>query len=112
MGLFFYFFFCLRKMQSILWQKQIQKSKGDFSILTDRTEKKWLRGLKNLSSYVLRVLWMKIWLKNMSPDELRLIQLSLELVQDCTEIMGEQTRLLESMSLTIELLGKKEGVVH
>ena len=51
-------------------------------------------------------------IKNMSPDELRLIQLSLELVQDCTEIMGEQTRLLESMSLTIELLGKKEGVVH
>ena len=51
-------------------------------------------------------------IKEMDSDDLRLIQLSLELVQDCTEIIGEQARLLESMSLTIELLGKKEGVVQ
>ena len=80
-------------------------------MLTDRTEK-MIKRIEELKQLCIRNIMDEDMIKNMSPDELRLIQLSLELVQDCTEIMGEQARLLESMSLTIELLGKKEGVVH
>lgn len=80
-------------------------------MLTDRTEK-MIKRIEELKQLCIKNIMDEDMIKNMSPDELRLIQLSLELVQDCTEIMGEQTRLLESMSLTIELLGKKEGVVH
>ena len=80
-------------------------------MLTDRTEK-MIKRIEELKQLCIKNIMDEDMIKNMSPDELRLIQLSLELVQDCTEIMGEQARLLESMSLTIELLGKKEGVVH
>lgn len=80
-------------------------------MLKDRTEK-MIKRIEELKQLCIKNIMDEDMIKNMSPDELRLIQLSLELVQDCTEIMGEQTRLLESMSLTIELLGKKEGVVH
>ena len=80
-------------------------------MLTDRTEK-MIKRIEELKQLCIKNIMDEDMIKNMSPDELRLIQLSLELVQDCTEIIGEQTRLLESMSLTIELLGKKEGVVH
>ena len=80
-------------------------------MLTDRTEK-MIKRIEELKQLCIKNIMDEDMIKNMSPDELRLIQLSLELVQDCTEIMGEQNRLLESMSLTIELLGKKEGVVH
>ena len=80
-------------------------------MLTDRTEK-MIKRIEELKQLCIKNIMNEDMIKNMSPDELRLIQLSLELVQDCTEIMGEQNRLLESMSLTIELLGKKEGVVH
>lgn len=80
-------------------------------MLTDRTEK-MIKRIEELKQLCIKSIMNEDMIKIMSPDELRLIQLSLELVQDCTEIMGEQTRLLESMSLTIELLGKKEGVAH
>ena len=80
-------------------------------MLADRTEK-MIKRIEELKQLCIKNIMDEDMIKNMSPDELRLIQLSLELVQDCTEIMGEQNRLLESMSLTIELLGKKEGVVH
>ena len=76
-------------------------------MLTDRTEK-MIKRIEELKQLCIKNIMDEDMIKNMSPDELRLIQLSLELVQDCTEIMGEQTRLLESMSLTIELLRKKE----
>ena len=76
-------------------------------MLTDRTEK-MIKRIEELKQLCIKNIMNEDMIKNMSPDELRLIQLSLELVQDCTEIMGEQARLLESMSLTIELLRKKE----
>lgn len=66
--------------------------------------KRFLRNFEELKGLSMRYLMDEDMLRSMSPEDLKFIQLTFELLRDSVEIMEEEARLLLSMNDKLELL--------
>lgn len=72
-------------------------------MLSEKVER-FVKNFDELKGLSMRYLIGEDMLKSMSPEDLKFIQLTFEMLNDSLEIMKEQARLLEAMNDNLELL--------
>ena len=105
----FSFYFLFAKFTRSFMRKQIQKSKGDYNMLSEKIER-FVKNFNELKGLSIKYLMDEDMLKSMSSEDLKFIQLTFGMLNDSLEIMKEQARLLEAMNDTLELLASRPTV--
>lgn len=72
-------------------------------MLSEKVER-FVKNFDELKGLSMRYLMDEDMLKSMSPEDLKFVQLTFEMLNDSLEIMKEQARLLEAMNDNLELL--------
>ena len=70
-------------------------------MLSEKVER-FVKNFDELKGLSMRYLIGEDMLKSMSPEDLKFIQLTFEMLNDSLEIMKEQARLLEAMNDNLE----------
>ena len=78
-------------------------------MLSEKIER-FVKNFNELKCLSIKYLMDEDMLKSMSPEDLKFVQLTFEMLNDSLEIMKEQARLLESMNDTLELLVSRPTV--